>query len=670
MVKQALNSKFEGGTKLTDSQIVLHWIHNEEIKLKQFVHNRVVEIKRFTNQDDWFYINTEQMLADIATRRGASLQNVNSQSRWIIGDDWMKDKELPTKTESDIILDITEQSEFHKEASTLASTSCNYASGLTSILPEEVKERYAFSSYLLDPNKFRFKKVIRILAIALKFYCILKANLKNSTKHLYVSSDEKPAITLTNDDIARAEMYYWRKGSAEVRHFIKPAKYKRFSKEVDGVIYYCGRILEVDNIQITTPMTKAMKDLHSTTFCVPVLDKHSPISYAIINEIHWHSKVVQHSGVETTWRYVLKRAFILEGRDLVKTVRKSCQRCRYITKKKVEVEMGKVSTSTLTIAPAFYNTQADLAGPFLAYTNHNKRKTIKIWLVVFICCTTSTTSIKVMDDYSSPAFFLAFTRFVCDSGYPKLVFVNRGSQIMKTFNNAKINFQDTKYKLHYDVDVEFKLCPVDGHVYNGKVERKIREIKQSITKSYNDQRLSVLQWETVSAEIANSINDLPISLGNYVSDFETMDLITPNRLKLGRNNERSPVGPFELTNDSSRIIKANSLIFQSWFDNWLVNHVPKLIDQPKWFKSDTDIQVGDVVLFLKNSPLKLTYQYGIVDEVYKSKDYKIRQVRVTYRNSTENIDRSTVRHVRELIVIHYVNEKSLVEQLNNIADIA
>jgi len=98
-----------------------------------------------------------------------------------------------------------------------------------------------------------------------------------------------------------------------------------------------------------------------------------------------------------------------------------------------------------------------------------------------------------MDDYSSPAFFQAFTRFACDAGYPKSVFVDRGSQILKTYNNAKINFQDTKYKLHYDVDVEFELCPVNGHNYNGKVERKIRKIKHSLVKSYNDQRLSLLQ---------------------------------------------------------------------------------------------------------------------------------------------------------------------------------
>ena len=45
----------------------------------------------------------------------------------------------------------------------------------------------------------------------------------------------------------------------------------------------------------------------------------------------------------------------------------------------VSLSMGSVSTY---IAPAFYYTQVDLAGPLKAYTFHNKRKTIKIW---FMC---------------------------------------------------------------------------------------------------------------------------------------------------------------------------------------------------------------------------------------------------------------------------------------------
>ena len=36
----------------------------------------------------------------------------------------------------------------------------------------------------------------------------------------------------------------------------------------------------------------------------------------IVNEIHWHSAVTKHSRIEIVWRYVLKTAYIIFGRDL------------------------------------------------------------------------------------------------------------------------------------------------------------------------------------------------------------------------------------------------------------------------------------------------------------------------------------------------------------------
>ena len=119
--------------------------------------------------------------------------------------------------------------------------------------------------------------------------------------------------------------------------------------------------------------------------------------------------------------------------------------------------------------------------------------------------------------------------------------IDEGSQLIKGCDNMRISFIDTKEKLHRDMLVDFATCPVGGHNYNGKVECRIRHIKESLKKTISNQRLSVLQWETVSAEVLNAINDLPLALGNIVSDFENMDVITTNRLKLGRNNERSPV---------------------------------------------------------------------------------------------------------------------------------
>ena len=83
--------------------------------------------------------------------------------------------------------------------------------------------------------------------------------------------------------------------------------------------------------------------------------------------------------------------------------------------------MGLVSTHNLRIAPAFYATEVGLCGPFRAYSPKSKIKTIKIWLAVYCCMSTSTTLIKAMEDYSIIAFIQSFIRFSCEVGYPKFV---------------------------------------------------------------------------------------------------------------------------------------------------------------------------------------------------------------------------------------------------------
>ena len=154
-------------------------------------------------------------------------------------------------------------------------------------------------------------------------------------------------------------------------------------------------------------------------------------------------------------------------------------------------------------------------------------------------------------------------------------------------------------------------------------------------------------------------------------DLQSLDIITPNRLKLGRNNNRSPTGEFKLSDNSSKLIQQNQEIFDSWFELWLVSHVPGLIAKPKWFKSDIDLKKGDVVLFTKqDSPIRSNYQFGMIESIEVGRDNKVRKVRVRYQNASENVHRFTNRSVRSLVVIHRVDETSVMMDLFNANKVA
>ena len=558
----------------------------------------------------------------------------------------------------------------------------------TRYVPEKVGDRYKFSQYLLDPNKFRFRKVIRIFAIVLLF--ILKSSVKLRTRltlnclvpptfgtpawsdHFVVAHVREIGKVfvahLTDDILDAAKAYYFRKAGLEVKQFVNARKYEKKSIWKDGILYHTGRILAVQEIDNRISLADVCFDLSFTSFCVPVIDALSPVAYSIVSETHWYDPDVNHKGVESILRHAQRTAYIIEGRALVKSIKKECRKCRALQKKGLEIAMGPVSGHNLKIAPPFFICQVDICGPFSAYSPANKRATLKIWLTVFCCTVTCAVDCRVMEDYSADAFLMAFERFACRFSYPKRVLPDPGSQLVKGCQNMVISFADIKHQLSVEHGVEFELCPVGAHYVHGKVERKIQTIKKSLSKSVNKKRLSILQWETLVQQISNNINNMPIGLGNKVEMLENLDILSPNRLILGRNNNRSPTAPLEIVPDLRMIIENNNRIFEVWFKEWLVSYVPTLVEQPKWFVTERNIAIGDVVLFLKSEKeFDLQYQYGIVVRTLMGKDGAVREVEVEYQNPNETTKRRTTRGARDLVVIHQVDEIGISKELAELA---
>ena len=68
--------------------------------------------------------------------------------------------------------------------------------------------------------------------------------------------------------------------------------------------------------------------------------------------------------------------------------------------------------------------------------------------------------------------------------------------------------------------------------------------------------------------------------------------------------------------------------------------------------------------------MKAKYQYGIVDSVAIEKDGNIRKAVIKYKNLIESVYRYTNRAVRELVVIHGVDELDILQHLGEIAIIS
>ena len=703
VVQKALGSYHKGSIKISDSMVALHWIASTVRRLKQFIRTLVIETNRLCDVSLWRYVESSNMPADLGTRKGATIADVDQNSNWINGLPWMRDAEedFPTLTVEELTLNQQDLAEAEKEKIVLKVFHSQKCQKLEASSCDRIKLRYDFSKYLIDPNCHSFHKVVRILALVLTFVKksgrsitkvqnmpifshkspgelpdVLKSNLDryivttgSSASNASITCKGGYVVEFSDQMLMSAFFYFSLKASEETQHFLDKAKYKNISKNIDGILYYSGRILPEQQFEGYPNLCGSALDLCRTSFCVPVMDQYSPVAISIAIEVHWYHPDVKHRGVSAIYRQMLRVAYVIGGFELARSIKQGCRRCRVLYKNSIDVAMGPIQGVNLCIAPAFYASQVDIFGPFKAYSSANKRATIKVWFLIFCCCTTGAVDIRVLEDYSTDAFVLGFIRFSCRVGYPRYLLPDAGSQLVKGCEDMRYSFVDAKQKLFVEYGVDYVPCPVGAHYVHGKVERKIREVKKSVSISIQNERLSVVQWETLMAQIGNSMNNMPIGLRNKVSDLEQLDLITPNRLILGRNNDRCGNAPLVISPDHKRIIESNSNIFRSWFEAWIVSYVPTLVERSKWHKTDQPINIGDIVLFLKSErEYDLQYQYGIVSETRKSRDGCIRSVSVDYQNHNEGVKRTTERGVRDLVVISPVDELDIYESLNQLYD--
>ena len=667
-VKTNFADQFERVIFVTDSTVALYWINQDQRPLQVAVRNCVIEIRRFSQPNQWFHIETTQNLADLGTRT-AVIDEIETETEWQQGKSWMKleQEDMPIRT----IEEITMTSEDRRLAA--QELRAQDVGGIVlSNLKTTVGERYSYSKYIVDPCIMSWPKSVRVLAYVVRF--LLKKVPHWSKVWLQKSPSDKngdePEINLPIDqfapeEILAAELYFFKKATREVRQFSKERDWKDCSVLKDGVLHFTGRILDGQEI---TAVERNMWDIEPLSFVKPILDRYSPVAYSIM--VYSHTKLVKHRNSITTLRESRNLAFVLRGRDLANEIRESCVSCRRFKAKLLEIEMGKIHDNRLTIAPPFYQVQVDLLGPYKASCEHNHRSTVDVWGVVFKDPSTAAIAVFVMQGYDTASFLCSYTRFSARYGHPSKLFINEGSQLLKACNKMEINILDIKRTLdsEYRVGIEYETCPVGGHNAHGIVERSIKEVKRLFNLIYGGLKLDIMTYKTAFAFISNKLNNFPICLGSRMSNLEHSDLITPSRLLLGRNNSRALSGYARIPGPL-RLMNQLESVERSWWEIWKDERLLEYIPQTRKWRSGSGIfQVGDIVIFLKANKDQTfgtpVWKMGRIKEVEVSKDGVIRTVVIEYKNSTESIFRTTRRSARKVAVLHREGDLELVEELN------
>ena len=324
----SLKKLIKNRVHLTDSQITLFWINNDKSQMKQWVRNRVIGINRLTKRENWYYVNSENMTADIGTRKGATLKDVSGNSLWQNGHDWAKLKrDFPIKSVHEIKLNNDNLKLYNDESlvlndewisKQLTESSNNYPV-INQGVRNRISERYTFSQYVIDLNKFRLRKVVRILALVCPFIRNMKLKAKIDYRASFSLADKLPTqfksvndkclltqgtdvtnsfpfhckkglvIILDDDLLLSALNYFYKKATLEIKHFLPTGAFKSISREKNDILYFTGRILASQEITGKCNFSDVCIDLNMSSLCVPLVDRYSPFAYALVNEVHWYN---------------------------------------------------------------------------------------------------------------------------------------------------------------------------------------------------------------------------------------------------------------------------------------------------------------------------------------------------------------------------------------------
>ena len=146
---------------LTDSAITLAWIQNETKQYKQFVQNRVREVRDLTKTDMWYHLSEKENIADLPSKGSLPKELSTKRGSWINGPSWFS-QEISTWPISKDINRFTNKEE-EKFINTEMQTS------VSTIAATEKKSTTSVEN-VIDPYRYStFRKILTVTAACLRF---------------------------------------------------------------------------------------------------------------------------------------------------------------------------------------------------------------------------------------------------------------------------------------------------------------------------------------------------------------------------------------------------------------------------------------------------------------------------------------------------------------------
>ncbi|XP_051157995.1 uncharacterized protein LOC127279598 [Leptopilina boulardi] len=571
----------------SDSSTVIAWIRRD-CNWGTFVWNRVQEIRKRSNPDQWNHVPGNSNPADLPSR-GCNIDQLIS-SNWWEGPTWLylKNQDWP-KFES-----ICDESEITNE---LKKSSTDKTKRNT-VLMYTLKNSETTDTSGLIKECSDFFKLKRVVAWIFRF-----AKNCRSTKESRITQD------LTFHEIQNAENLLIKLIQQETFTGIEDERVKQFVPFRD----------EQGLSRIKTKIV-LRKDLFNFR-CPVVLPGNHEITKMIIEEKH---KELNHAGVEILMNSLREKFWILGGRKIIRIIIRRCVDCQRHDSKALQTIPAPLPQNRVRDAAVFEILGVDLTGPI--YLKGGQ----KAWICLFTCAIFRAVHLELVTSLSTASFLLALRRHIARRGRPSIIYSDNGTNFVGLNNSLKrIDF--TKLAQTRAMrQIQWIFNPPAAAWWGGFWERMNGILKRLLRRTLKRSCLNYEEMLTVLLDSEAVINSRPITFLSE-NDHEVVPLSPSMFLQ-----EIKEIGVVDLDQIENcqldRKYMYRQKVKEALRSRFRNEYLGSLVIKNCKIKNTRSVTENDIVLIEVDDKKRIDWPLAKVKKVITGKDGEIRVVRLATSN--------------------------------------
>ena len=161
------------------------------------------------------------------------------------------------------------------------------------------------------------------------------------------------------------------------------------------------------------------------------------------------------------------------------------------------------------------------------------------------------------------------------------MFPDGDGALIKAFTRGEINLEDLSGNLYRSRGILFEICPPQSHSSHGWVERVIRSLQDSFSRSGASQsRCTATGWMTMGKALERGVNNIPIGFlydKSTVQGNPILRVLKPSSLKGFNASDRAPKGLFSIPNMPKDHFSKVETVYNTWAQCWATSYLPAIL---------------------------------------------------------------------------------------------